>query len=162
MKTQPKTPSRFNKRNGRTCFRIARIYHKRGDHDTSTMYMFRALDCEPNRANYWNYMGRLFFEIKDYNAAKHYFQKALLKDPDYTPARLWLANVYLEEDDWPKLLHELDSIDEFSIHHVLFFPKPLLGLFCYTLSSGSPTEAGEPLPAGDTVATSQRPPCIGL
>lgn len=153
---------RLDPKHGETYLHIAMAYRDIGNYHSATMYMFRALE-QNQSPEYWCYMAKLFSEIKAFVAARHYYRKALERDPNYIPAHYGLAFVYALEQDWDNFLEEYEwiisttPISELGAHIILHCPKPLMGLFSYLAelreNSGPPaTEVtDEPLPAGGSV-----------
>ncbi|MBI4832992.1 MAG: tetratricopeptide repeat protein [Candidatus Lindowbacteria bacterium] len=50
----------------------------------------------PDSAEAWNDLGELVFDLERFGDAHKYFQRALVKQPDYDRARVNLARLYLE------------------------------------------------------------------
>lgn len=101
-------------RNGYAYYRLAIYFYKKQDHNRALTYFKKAepgtLDFDEERTFYFAYGYSLFFK-KQYPEALEQFKKlGEVKDKYYYPARYYMAQIALAENDAPAASRYLDAL----------------------------------------------------
>ena len=78
-----------------------------GRFEEAKVEMQRALEINPLSYNYLADMGQIYFFSREYDLAREYCERALSINPDFTPARLYLAQINLKQGNYETAIQEL-------------------------------------------------------
>lgn len=81
---------------------------RKGDYQTALHYLNQAANKDDPR--FLTYIGFATRKLGDWHTAKTYYDRALAVDANYTIARAYLGEAYLQQGDKAAALRELDEI----------------------------------------------------
>jgi tetratricopeptide (TPR) repeat protein len=73
-------------------------------------YLRRAVKLEPDRANYYFWLGVAYWTLMDFAGERKSYLRALELDKDYLPARLYLGHNLLDNGEWKGALSQYDEV----------------------------------------------------
>jgi tetratricopeptide (TPR) repeat protein len=83
-----------------------------GNHEEAIKYYEKAIDLNPNDADYWTSKGATLYDLKDYNKALQCFEKALELDPSYDIAYLKIGECKYQDHKYSEALEYYKKVSD--------------------------------------------------
>lgn len=91
---------------------LGRFYLAQEKGQRAIPYLRRAVKLEPDKANYYFWLGVAYWTVMDFAAERKSYLRALALDKNHLPARLYLAHNLLDNGAWKKALSQYDEVLE--------------------------------------------------
>jgi len=89
---------------------LGRFYLAQEKGQQAIPYLRRAVELEPDRANYYFWLGVGYWTVMDFAAERKSYLRALALDKKHLPARLYLAHNLLDNGEWEEALSQYDEV----------------------------------------------------
>jgi tetratricopeptide (TPR) repeat protein len=89
---------------------LGRFYLAEDKPERALPFLRRAAEPAPHHAEYCFWLGVGYWAVRDFDAERMSYWRALAVDPNYLPARLYLGNNYLDGGQWKMALRQYDRV----------------------------------------------------
>jgi tetratricopeptide (TPR) repeat protein len=89
---------------------LGRFYLAQEKGQQALPYLRRAVRLEPDRANYYFWLGVAYWTVTDFEGERKSYLRGLELDKDYLPARLYLGHNLLDNGEWKGALSQYDEV----------------------------------------------------